>query len=218
MKYNSSFDELLKSEYKTKISALENQLNQMKRKIQSNLSYGSVISKIKVINYDVDKSYKNVVTSLNDDEVLKDAIFYRGNSKVELINGIPAGVYSKKAQQQEVYYNGKRLKEDDLLNMKVGQIIKLKVKMTDSCGKARWLQRTSADGQDGWEDYFDAYSDPFVNRYDKSTFLPIDTFNWVITAKRPSNGPVILSQTTYHSTDYTDHVKSMIRIRIKVSK
>ena len=77
LKYNSSFDELLKSEYKMKISALENQLNQMKRKIQSNLSYGSVISKIKVINYDVDQSYKELVTTLGEGDVLKDAIFSR---------------------------------------------------------------------------------------------------------------------------------------------
>ena len=216
-KYNSTFDETLKQEYSSKISSLESELSKLKSDITSGLSYKNVSSQIKVINYDVDKSYKEIVSSLDAEGVLKDAIFYTGNSTVELINGIPAGVYSKKAQQQEIYYNGKRLQQDSLLNMKVGQTIKIKVKMTESCGKVRWLTRTSADGQYGWREYFEAHSDPYLNRYDKSTFLPIDTFNWVITAKKKTREPVILSETTFHTTDYRDEVKSMIRIRINVT-
>lgn len=217
-KYNSALDEASKQEYESKISGLENELSTLKAEINSGLSYSSVSSKIEVINYDVDKSYNEIVSSLDAEGVLKDAIFYTGSSEVKLINGIPAGVYSKKAQQQEIYYNGQRLQQDSLLNMKVGQTIKIKVKMTENCGKVRWLTRTNADGQKGWQEYFDAYSDPYVNRHDKSTFLPIDTFNWVITAKKKTREPVILSETTFHTTDYRDEVKSMIRIRIKVSE
>ena len=216
--YNSALDEASKQKIESNISGLENELSTLKTDINSGLSYSSVSSKIEVINYDVDKSYKEIVSSLDAEGVLKDAIFYTGSSEVKLINGIPAGVYSKKAQQQEIYYNGQRLQQDALLNMKVGQTIKIKVKMTENCGKVNWLTRTSADGQKGWQEYFDAYSDPYVNRYDKSTFLPIDTFNWVITAKKKTREPVILSETTFHTTDYRDEVKSMIRIRIKVSE
>lgn len=129
----------------------------------------------------------------------------------------------KSAQKLHVYHNGERLYDDAEITVKKGDTIRLTVNLTDNCGEVKQLKRTSADGyrsdtkpQNNWTNYFSAQSEPFVNRYDSSTFVERDNFDWVITADKVTNGYVTLSQTTFHSTDQGEEFKSMYRIKIKV--
>lgn len=129
----------------------------------------------------------------------------------------------KSAQKLHVYHNGERLYDDACITIKKGETIRLTVNLSDNAGEVKQLTRTSASGQgekksdpDHWTNWFTAKSEPFVNRYDSSTFVETDNYDWVITGDQVTNGYVILSQTTFHSTDNAPEFKSMYRIRVKV--
>ncbi len=122
-----------------------------------------------------------------------------------------------RAQHQIVTYNGQTLGQDAQITMKKGETITLKVNVTQRCGTVKQLVRTSADGQSDWKNYFNQKSVPYVNRNNSSTFRNTDTYNWVITANKTTKGYVILSQTAEHTTPSKGQIKSMIRIRIKVT-
>lgn len=122
----------------------------------------------------------------------------------------------KAAQKLHVYHDGTRLYDDACITIKKGETIRLTVNLSDNAGEIQQLTRTSADGAENWKQYFSAYSEPFVNRYDSSTFLETDNYDWVITGNNVTNGYVTLSQTSFHSTDQGSEFKSMYRIKIKV--
>ena len=129
----------------------------------------------------------------------------------------------KAAQKLHVYHNGQRVYDDACITIKKGETIRLTVNLSDNAGEVKQLTRTSASGQgekksdpDHWTNWFTAKSEPFVNRYDSSTFIETDNYDWVITGDQVTNGYVILSQTTFHSTDNAPEFKSMYRIRVKV--
>ena len=129
----------------------------------------------------------------------------------------------KAAQKLHVYHNGQRVYDDACITIKKGETIRLTVNLSDNAGEVKQLTRTSASGQgekksdpDHWTNWFTAKSEPFVNRYDSSTFVETDNYDWVITGDQVTNGYVILSQTTFHSTDNAPEFKSMYRIRVKV--
>lgn len=129
----------------------------------------------------------------------------------------------KSAQKLHVYHNGERLYDDACITIKKGETIRLTVNLSDNAGNVELLKRTSADGyrdennpNNSWPNFFSAYSEPSVNRYDSSTYLATDHYDWVITADKVTNGYVTLSQTTFHSTENAPEYKSMYRIKVKV--
>jgi hypothetical protein len=129
----------------------------------------------------------------------------------------------KSAQKLHVYHNGERLYDDACITIKKGETIRLTVNLSDNAGNIELLKRTSADGyrdennpNNSWPNFFSAYSEPSVNRYDSSTYLATDHYDWVITADKVTNGYVTLSQTTFHSTENAPEYKSMYRIKVKV--
>ena len=124
--------------------------------------------------------------------------------------------FKNNKHEQIVYFDGKRLAEDSVLNVKIGETIRIKVVLPKDSGEVNLLTRTNDDGQKGWQEYIDSYCDPFVNRHDRSTALATDTYEWVITPTKKSREPVILSQTSFHTTDYSEEVKSMIRLKINI--
>ena len=80
------------------------------------------------------------------------------------------------------------------------------------------LTRTTADGEEGWRNYFEGYSKPYVNRYDKSTFIAkTKTYDWIISPKTTTNGKYItLSQTATQATSVFSEIKSFGKVRVKV--
>lgn len=129
----------------------------------------------------------------------------------------------KSAQKLHVYHNGQRLYDKACITIKKGATIRLTVNLSDNAGEIKQLTRTTADGyrddnnhKNDWTNWFSAHSEPYVNRYDKSTFLETDNFDWVITADKVTKGYVTLSQTTFHSTNEHSEFKSMYTIRVKV--
>lgn len=129
----------------------------------------------------------------------------------------------KKAQKLHVYHNGVRLYDEACITIKKGETIRLTVNLSDNAGEIKQLTRTTADGyrddknpKNDWVNWFSAHSEPYVNRYDKSTFLETDNYDWVITGDKVTKGYVTLSQTTFHSTNEHPEFKSMYTIRVKV--
>lgn len=129
----------------------------------------------------------------------------------------------KSAQKLHVYHNGERLYDGACITVKKGETIRLTVNLSDNAGQIKQLTRTTADGyrdekndKNSWTNFFDARSEPYVNRYDSSTFVERDNYDWVITADKVTNGYMTLSQTTFHSTDKGNEFKSMYTIRVKV--
>lgn len=122
----------------------------------------------------------------------------------------------KSAQKLHVYHNGERLYDDACITIKKGETIRLTVNISDNAGDVKLLKRTSADGQENWRQYLTGKSEPYVNRYDSSTYVERDNFDWVITGDKVTNGYVTLSQTTFHSTENAPEYKSMYRIKVKV--
>ncbi len=124
-------------------------------------------------------------------------------------------VPGKAAQKLHVYHDGTRLYDDAYITIKKGETIRLSMNLTDNCGDVELLRRTSADGGSDWKNYVTSYSEPFVDRYDSSTFLEQDNYDWVITGNQTTNGYITLSQTSSHSTAQGEY-KSMYRIHVKV--
>ena len=217
--YNSTTDEKIKENYKAKIAELEKELLNLKTRIINELNYQSLAAK-QESNYITQTTVNSTInlqpSSADAARILKDAVILPEPEPIKYINGKPEGVLKYKAKQQIIYYDGKRLQEDSVLNVKVGETIRIKVVLPKDSGDVNLLTRTTASGQKGWDNYIDSYSDPYVNRHDRKTALPIDTFEWVITPTKKSREPVILSQTTFHTTDYSEEVKSMIRVKINI--
>lgn len=131
------------------------------------------------------------------------------------------GVHSscgKKAQHLTGYVNGKQVEYDEKFTLSVGETLTVKLYLPTRCGDIRLLTRTSASGQDGWSEYFNGSSVPYVNRYDPGTFVARNNFEWVITARKSTAGKyVILSQTTFQQTTAFKEIKSFFRISVKVT-
>lgn len=212
--YNSTEDETVKQELKSRIDALEAELLSLKNSILKELNYDTVDQSENTTKLNI--SSNTTYSTTDAERILKDATILPEPEPIEYIDGKPAGIFKKKAKQQVIYFDGKRLAEDSVLNVKVGETIRIKVVLPKDSGEVNYLTRTSADGEEGWEAYIDAYSDPYVNRHDRSTALPTDTFEWVITPTKKSRNTVTLSQTTFHTTDYSEEVKSMIRVKINI--
>lgn len=212
--YNSTEDETVRQELKSRIDTLEAELLSFKNNILKELNYDTVDQNENTIQ--LNTSTNTTYSTTDAERILKDATILPEPEPIEYIDGKPAGIFKKKAKQQVIYFDGKRLAEDSVLNVKVGETIRIKVVLPKDSGEVNYLTRTSADGEEGWEAYIDAYSDPYVNRHDRSTALPTDTFEWVITPTKKSRNTVTLSQTTFHTTDYSEEVKSMIRVKINI--
>lgn len=212
--YNSTEDEKVKQELKSRIDTLEAELLSFKNSILKELNYDTVDQNENTTQ--LNTSTNTTYSTTDAERILKDATILPEPEPIEYIDGKPAGIFKKKAKQQVIYFDGKRLAEDSVLNVKVGETIRIKVVLPKDSGEVNYLTRTSADGEEGWEAYIDAYSDPYVNRHDRSTALPTDTFEWVITPTKKSRNTVTLSQTTFHTTDYSEEVKSMIRVKINI--
>lgn len=121
------------------------------------------------------------------------------------------------AQTLTAYYNGVKIPRYYKITMHVGETIRLKMYLPTGCGTIKLLTRTTAAGQENWNDYFTGKSEPFVNRYNSSTFLATDHFDWVITANKKTGGQYIqLSQTTEQSTSSFSEIKSFFNVNIKV--
>lgn len=212
--YNSTEDETVKQELKSRIDTLEAELLSFKNSILKELNYDTVGQNENTTQ--LNTSTNTAYSTTDAERILKDATILPEPEPIEYIDGKPAGIFKKKAKQQVIYFDGKRLAEDSVLNVKVGETIRIKVVLPKDSGEVNYLTRTTADGEEGWEAYIDAYSDPYVNRHDRSTALPTDTFEWVITPTKKSRNTVTLSQTTFHTTDYSEEVKSMIRVKINI--
>ncbi|MBQ8535344.1 MAG: hypothetical protein IJ463_06635 [Bacilli bacterium] len=211
--YNSTQDETKKIELKSQLTTLETELQNFKTSILKELNYDTVVEDTQELT---STTTKTTYSSADVERILKDAVIIPDPEPIEYIDGKPAGIYKKKAKQQIIYFDGKRIQEDSVLNVKVGETIRLTVQLPKDSGEVNLLTRTTADGEENWENYIDAYSDPYVNRNDRSTALPIDTFEWVITPTKKSRDTITLSQTTFHTTDYSEEVKSMIRVKINI--
>ena len=129
---------------------------------------------------------------------------------------------TKVAATFTMYHNGKVVQPGSYFTMKVGEQLRFTLYLTKECGTIKKLTRTSAGGQDDnpaihWTNWFDAKSEPFVDRYNSSTFLATDHYDWIIIAKKSTNGqPIGLSQTATQSTSRFEEIKSMILINVTV--
>lgn len=218
--YNSATQESIRSDIKIKLESLDAELTSLRNSIKSALNYQSISAKQELVTYKtpeqplINKDDPNIDSS----RILKDATIIPDPEPVKYIDGKPEGLYKNKAKELVLYYDGKRIAADSVLNVKVGETIKINVKLPEDCGKVNYLTRTSADGQDNWKNYISAYSEPFVDRNDSSTAVAVESFDWVITPKQKSSSPITLSETTFHSTDYKQEVKSMVRIKINITE
>lgn len=202
---NKSYSNQLTKIEKTELLKTSDLLKNAEEKF-SNLNFDMKIS--------VGITAGDVITSKNPGEITldKQGIYYEKE---------PTPVLS--AQKLHVYHNGQRLYDEACITVKKGETIKLTVNLSDNAGKINQLTRTTADGyrsktnpKESWTNFFHAHSEPYVNRYDKSTYIERDNYDWVITADKVTNGYVTLSQTSFHSTDRGPEFKSMYTIRIKV--
>ena len=212
--YNSTQDESVKQKLKSKIDTLESELLAFKNNILKELNYDTVLQE-EIVN-PLENTTSTTYSTTDAERILKDAVILPEPEPIEYIDGKPEGILKIKAKQQIIYFDGKRLAEDSVLNVKLGETIRIKVVLPKDSGEVNLMTRNTASGQKGWEAYIDAYSEPHVNRHDRSTALATDTFEWVITPTKKSREPVILSQTTFHTTDYSEEVKSMIRVKINI--
>ena len=125
----------------------------------------------------------------------------------------PASWCTKSAAVLKAYMNGREVADRSQISMNVGETIRITLYLTKECGNVKHLTRTSADGQSNWQQFFSAESVPYVDRYDASTFVSTDHFDWVITANKKAN-EVILTQTTFQSTSKYREIKSFFHITV----
>ena len=125
----------------------------------------------------------------------------------------PASWCTKSAAVLKAYMNGREVADRSKISMNVGETIRITLYLTKECGNVKHLTRTSADGQSNWQQFFSAESVPYVDRYDASTFVSTDHFDWVITANKKAN-EVILTQTTFQSTSKYREIKSFFHITV----
>lgn len=219
------------SELSEQIRKLTEQKQELKTKIERTLtsitkSYSeqhSTIQKTEVEKtLDLLKEVENSLSSLNFDILTANSDKTQSTDAGTITVDSQGTAYEKEptpgkaAQKLHVYHDGTRLYDDACITIKKGETIRLTVNLSDNAGEVQQLTRTSADGAENWKQYFSAYSEPFVNRYDSSTFIETDNYDWVITGNNVTNGYVTLSQTSFHSTDQGSEFKSMYRIKIKV--
>lgn len=124
----------------------------------------------------------------------------------------------KKAQSLTGYVNGSRISYGQNFTLKVGETLTVKLYLPTRCGTIKLLTRTTASGQEGWDEYFKGNSVPYVNRNDPGTFLARNNFEWVITAKKSTAGKYItLSETTFQKTSAFSEIKSFFEVNVKVT-
>ena len=122
----------------------------------------------------------------------------------------------KRVQSLYLTYNGSGLSHGDLITIKVGETITINVNLPTSCGSPMMLTRTSASGQDDWTTYLSGYSSPNVRMGDCSTAVYASSYKWVLTGKKVTSSPIIVSQTAEMSTTYYNYLKAMGELKIKV--
>ena len=192
--YNSETQESKRSDIKTKLEFLDTELISIKNSIKNALNYQRISTKQELVTYKVSDQIliNQDDPNIDSSRILKDATIISDPEPVKYINGKPEGIYINKAKELVLYYDGKRIAADSVLNVKVGETIKINVKLPEDCGKVNYLTRTSADGQDNWRNYISAHSEPFVNRHDSSTAVAVESFDWVITPQKKSSSPLPL--------------------------
>lgn len=165
-----------------------------------------------------------------------------GNVKIKVVNGstvykeydvaVVASSCGSTAQRLvQTYQIGERDKSGNIIfgkaqsipydgNITIGknQVLRVRLSVTLKCGAVEYLTRTTADGESNWRNYFEGYSKPYVNRYDKSTFIAKKTnYYWIISPKASTNGKYItLSQTATHSTSVYSEIKSFGKVNVRV--
>lgn len=167
-------------------------------------SAGSAIINIKVENSTLEKNINVTVKS-------RATIEWHPSSD----NGETASWCTKKAGVLKGYLNGKEISDRASINMSVGETITLTMYLPKECGTIQLLTRTNYDGVTNWQNYFTQNAIPFVNRYDKSTFVATDHFDWVITANRTTRS-MDLTLTTFQSTSKYEEIKSFYHLTITV--
>ena len=121
------------------------------------------------------------------------------------------------AQTLIMTFKGERIGSDSTITMKKGDTITINITLPSCCGKPLLLTRTTADGEEDWRNYLTARSFPSVNRYDASTAVETDTYDWVIRADSFANGTVTLSQTAEFNSTLHHGLKAMVRVRIRIT-
>ena len=124
----------------------------------------------------------------------------------------------KNKQGNIIFGTAKSVPYDGIIVVGKNQVVKVTLTLPQKCGSIEYLTRTTADGEEGWRNYFEGYSKPYVNRYDKSTFIAkTKTYDWIISPKTTTNGKYItLSQTATQATSVFSEIKSFGKVRVKV--
>lgn len=122
----------------------------------------------------------------------------------------------KNARTLTGYVNGSRINDYGEINLAVGESVTISLYLPTECGSIKLLTRTSGDGESIWRDYFTMSSNPSVNRYDSSTFVATDHFDWTITGKKKTGRKIMLTQTTFQETSNFAEIKSFFHVYVKV--
>lgn len=210
--------------YLDRKSKLESEKNSLSEKIDTLLQQiDSTVKYIKTITVEEVKSSDLAISSDNSSNLNLSDI---EKKRLEFIGNVDTDTYTIAAnagrapQPLRLFYNGKEISAYDQIVLKEGETARITVKLPTTAGRIQYLTRTTADGargEDGsriWENYASAHSEPYVNRYDSSTFLHTNNFEWVVTGVR--KGETQISQTTFIKTDNFDEIKSMIVLNLKV--
>ena len=184
------------------------QINDIKSDFYVFNSTGKYSLRMKVIDDKNNVIYKTYYVSIKNSII--------DNSNNDATGGIDS-TCGKKAQVLTAYVNGKQIPRYEKFTISVGETLTINLHLPKNCGTIKQLTRTTADGQEGWNNYLSGNSVPYVNRYDASTYLERDNFDWVIVGKKNTNGKYIhLSETTFQSTSKFSEIKSFFNVYVKV--
>lgn len=116
--------------------------------------------------------------------------------------------------------NGKTIGQDGSVSIGVGQYFRVEVYLPTKCGRIMTLTRTSSDGSSSWGEYFKQNDNPYVDRYNSSTYLSgVSKYTWTIAAI--TSGSSTLSQTAQFDVLSPNgrkaNIKSMIRLKVKAT-
>lgn len=131
--------------------------------------------------------------------------------------GSGSGICPISGSGMTAYLNGRQLSYDEVITMSVGQTITIKLYLPSNCGtpSSYYLTRTTADGQQGWRNYFSGTSSPSVP-HNSGKSVNTTTYNWIITANKKTPGGITLSQTSEFRSDKYSFSKHFYRIVVKV--
>ena len=184
------------------------QINDIKSDFYVFNSTGKYSLRMKVIDDKNNVIYKTYYVSIKNSII--------DNSNNDATGGIDS-TCGKKAQVLTAYVNGKQIPRYEKFTISVGETLTINLHLPKNFGTIKQLTRTTADGQEGWNNYLSGNSVPYVNRYDASTYLERDNFDWVIVGKKNTNGKYIhLSETTFQSTSKFSEIKSFFNVYVKV--